>query len=436
MELAYVAFGSNVGDRQAHIQGALDSLAATPGIKVLRISEILETEFEGEGPEQGPFLNGVVELSTSLTPMALLCVLQALEQVAGRASPHPVNHPRELDLDIILFGSRTIDCRDLIVPHPRYYERTFVREPLLQLGVDLDPYKPKPSPVVIDSVEMLTQKTSEWLAGDCLVGLVPTMGSLHEGHKSLMLKAREQCDRVVATVFVNPLQFGPNEDFSAYPRDLTADTEVCRSAGVDVLFAPPVGQMFGEEFCSNIAVGPEAVGMEGGVRDGHFEGVATVVARLFAMARPHRAYFGEKDAQQVAVVRRMAKDLGFPVRIEPCAIVREEDGLALSSRNVYLGKEDRAASTVLFRALRSAREQFRRGTRDRDKLLERVRAVLATEARCDVDYVELRREGDLAELPPGDVVGGRLLVAAKFVDGERLVRLLDNLSLTGEDELL
>lgn len=436
MELAYVAFGSNVGDRQAHIQGALEQLAATPGINVQRVSEIVETEFEGVGPEQGPFLNGVVELSTSLAPKALLGVLQALEQAAGRASPHPVNHPRELDLDIILFGSRTVDTRELVVPHPRYHDRSFVREPLQQLGVDLAPWSPKPAPLVLDSVAALTQKTAEWLAGDCLVGLVPTMGSLHAGHQSLMQKARAQCDRVIATVFVNPLQFGPNEDFSAYPRDLTADTEVCGAAGVDVLFAPPVGQMFGEDFCSRVAVGPEAVGMEGGVREGHFEGVATVVARLFALARPHRAYFGEKDAQQVAVVRRMARDLGFPVRIEPCAIVREADGLALSSRNVYLGKEDRVASTVLYRAMCSAREQFRRGSRDRDALLERVRAELATERRCDVDYVELRREGDLAELPPGDVVGGRLLVAAKFVDGERPVRLLDNLSLTAEDELL
>ena len=164
------------------------------------------------------------------------------------------------------------------------------------------------------------------------------------------------------------------------------------------------------------------------------DSVATVVARLFAMTRPHRAYFGEKDAQQVAVIRRMARDLGFPVEIVPCPIVREPDGLALSSRNVYLGAEDRAAATVLVRAMRSARERFRGGLRDRDALLSVVRDALAGEPRCEVDYVELRREGDLQPLPAGDVNGGRLLVAARFVDGARPVRLLDNLSLAGEGE--
>jgi len=418
----------------AHVEAAIARLRTTPGVSVLRVSEAHETEFVGDGPVQGPFLNGVIELQTSLGPAALLRVLQQLEADAGRAFPHQVNHPRELDLDIILYGTRTIDQRDLVVPHPRFRARAFVCDPLRELGVDLEPWPPAARPLLVDSIDVLTAKTAEWLAGDCVVGLVPTMGSLHEGHVSLIRAARAQCDRVVATVFVNPLQFGPSEDFAAYPRNLEADTEICREAGVDVLFAPPTSQMFDADFCSHVQVGQEAEGMEGAVRADHFQGVATVVARLFAMIRPHRAYFGEKDAQQVAVIRRMNKDLGFPVQVEPCPIVREPDGLALSSRNVYLGEQDRAASTVLYRALKSAREQFRRGVRDRDALLERVRAVLATEPRCHVDYVELRREGDLAEMPPGEVVAGRVLVAAKFVDGERPVRLLDNLSLAAEGD--
>jgi pantoate--beta-alanine ligase len=433
LELVYVAFGSNVGDRAAHIDAALDRLRLTPGIEVLRQSDRLETDFVGVGPDQGRFINGVVELSTSLTPVALLCVLQALEVAAGRALPRLVNHPRELDLDIILFGSRTIDTRELQVPHPHFYERDFVREPLLQLGIDVDKHVSVRTPLVVDSIAALTAKTAEWADGDCLVGLVPTMGSLHRGHQSLMRVAREQCDRVIATVFVNPLQFGLGEDFAAYPRDLDGDLAVCREAGVDVLFAPSAGQMFDDGFCSNVQVGAEAEGMEGAVREGHFQGVATVVARLFAMSKPHRAYFGEKDAQQVAVVRRMACDLGFPVQVVPCAIVRESDGLAMSSRNVYLTEADRRASTVLYRALCSAREQFRRGTHDRDQLLQCVAQALATESRCAVDYIELRREGDLLALPPGDVNGGRLLVAGMFVDGVTPVRLLDNLSLNSED---
>lgn len=266
------------------------------------------------------------------------------------------------------------------------------------------------------------------------VGLVPTMGYLHAGHESLMVRASAECDDVVATIFVNPLQFGPGEDFAAYPRDLTGDVEVCRQAGVDVVFAPSVAQMYDPGFCSHVDVGAASLGMEGALRPGHFRGVATVVARLFAMSRAHRAYFGEKDAQQLAVVRRMTKDLGFPLLIVACPIVRESDGLAMSSRNVYLGAADRAASTVLVRALRSACHAFRRGERDRDRLLERARTVLASEPRAQVDYVELRSENDLAELPPGPVAGGRLLLAAKFVDGPRPVRLLDNMSLAGDGE--
>ena len=175
--------------------------------------------------------------------------------------------------------------------------------------------------------------------------------------------------------------------------------------------------------------------MEGATRAGHFSGVATVVARLFAMARPHRAYFGEKDAQQLAVVRRMSADLGFPVEVVACPIIREEDGLAMSSRNVYLSKEDRRAAGALYRALQTAQQLFCSGDRDRDRLVAAARAVLDDQPRCKVDYVELRREGGLGEMPPGDVDGGRMLVAARFDGGDRPVRLLDNLGLSGGGDL-
>ena len=434
MELVYVALGSNVGDREAHLAAALDGLRATPGVEVLRVSTWMETDFVGEGPPQGRFLNGVAELRTSLPPRALLSVLRSLEQAAGRAFPHPLNHPRELDLDLIFYGDRRVDTADLVVPHPRWREREFVTAPLRELGVDLAAVSESPRPRLLEEAGALAGQVAEWLEGGCVIGLVPTMGSLHQGHQSLMERARRECDRVLATVFVNPLQFGEGEDFDAYPRDLDRDLEVCRQASVDAVFAPAVAEMYPDGFCSEVAVGVEAEGMEGGQRAGHFGGVATVVARLFAMARPHRAYFGEKDAQQVAVIRRMARDLGFPVQVVPCPIVREPDGLALSSRNVYLGDEDRAAATVLVRAMRSARERFRSGLRDRDALLSVVHEALAGEPRCEVDYVELRREGDLQPWPAGDVDGGRLLVAGRFVDGARPVRLLDNLSLVDEDE--
>jgi len=434
VELAYVALGSNVGDRNAHLEAALAGLRAAPGVEVRRVSSWIETDLVGDGPAQGRFLNGVVELATSLTPTALHGVLQALELASGRPAVRRRNHPRELDLDLIFFGDRRIDTRDLVVPHPRWRERAFVTAPLEELGVDLASRPPARQVELLEAAHQLSDRVSEWSQGGCVVGLVPTMGSLHAGHASLVEHARRECDRVIVTVFVNPLQFGEGEDLAAYPRDLDGDLRICGCAGADAVFAPTAASMYGEGFCSDVGVGSEAVGMEGEQREGHFAGVATVVARLFAMARPQRAYFGEKDAQQIAVVRRMTRDLGFPVAVVACPIVREPDGLAMSSRNVYLGPEDRRAATVLVRALRSAREQFRRGLRDRDGLLARARAVLASEPRCHVDYVELRREGDLSPTAPGEVDGGRLLVAGRFFDGAVPVRLLDNLSLTSEDE--
>ena len=425
----HLGLGSNLGDRRAHLEAALAALGAVPGIAVVAVSSFRETDPQGSGPAQGRFLNGAAELRTTLPAHALLAVCKALESKAGRVLPAPRGAARPLDLDIVFFGDEVIDSKDLVVPHPRWHEREFVREPLRELGVDLEAAPRRSGPQVCAGTAEFAALCSRWQGGGCLTGLVPTMGALHAGHKSLMEIARAECDRVAVTIFVNPLQFGPHEDFAAYPRDLAADVKLCAEAGVDAVFAPDVGQMYDPGFCSHVAVGAAAQTMEGAIRPDHFRGVATVVARLFAISRPHRAYFGEKDAQQLAVIRRMTKDLGFPIRVVGCPIVREADGLALSSRNVYLGAEDRAASTVLHRALLSARLQFQRGETDRDALVARARAVLASEPRAAVEYVELRREGDLAVLGPGPVPGGRLLVAAKFVDGVRPVRLLDNLSL-------
>jgi pantoate--beta-alanine ligase len=433
-QLVHVALGSNEGDRDAHLQRAVDRLAQTPGIAVRRVSSALETAFVGDGPAQGPYRNAVVEIECALPPHALFALCKQLEAEAGRKLPAPRNQPRPLDLDIVFYGDEVVDTRDLVVPHPRWHERAFVLEPLAELGVDVRGKRRWEGPEVIEAPAAMSARSAAWRAGGCVIGIVPTMGSLHAGHRRLMEIARAECDRVIATIFVNPLQFGPQEDFAAYPRDLAGDLAVCRQAGVDAVFAPTVAQMYDPAFCSHVAVGAAAEGMEGAVRPGHFSGVATVVARLFAIAQPMRAYFGEKDAQQLAVIRRMTRDLGFPIRVVPCPIVRESDGLAMSSRNVYLGAADRVASTTLVRALRSARDAFRRGERDRDRLLQRARTVIASEPRASLDYLELRSEEDLAPLPPGPLAGGRMLVAARFVDGPRPVRLLDNLSLDGADE--
>ncbi|MBL9079019.1 MAG: pantoate--beta-alanine ligase [Planctomycetes bacterium] len=433
--IAYLGLGSNEGDRAAHLGRAVERLGAVPGIGAVRASSWHENAYVGDGPPLAPFLNGAVELRTVLSPAALLGVAKALEAEAGRRLPAPHHRPRPLDIDLLLHGDTIVDTRDLVVPHPRWHEREFVRRPLRELGLDLDALPRWQRPAVLHTPAEFAARCSTWLGGGCTVGLVPTMGALHDGHASLMRRARAECDRTAVTIFVNPLQFGPGEDFAAYPRTFDADLRLCAAQQVDVVFAPEPAAMYDPDFCSHVAVGAAATTMEGALRPGHFGGVATVVARLLALARPTHAYFGEKDAQQLAVVRRMVQDLGFPTAIVPCPIVREPDGLARSSRNVYLGAEDRRACTILYRALASARHAFARGERDRDALLARARAVLATEPRAALDYLELRRDGDLAALPPGPVDGGRLLVAARFAGGVRPVRLLDNLSLDAPPDL-
>jgi pantoate--beta-alanine ligase len=221
------------------------------------------------------------------------------------------------------------------------------------------------------------------------VGLVPTMGALHAGHLSLVERGRSENDHVAASVFVNPTQFAPHEDLSRYPRDLDRDRALLADAGVDLLFAPPPDEMYPAGFSTAVEIAGPALGLEGERRPGHFRGVATVVLKLLNGIGPDRAYFGQKDAQQLAVVRRMARDLDLPVAIVGCATVREPDGLALSSRNVYLGPEDRKAAPVLYRALTRVTSLWAAGERDAATLRRAMEEVLALEPRARVDYAAL-----------------------------------------------
>lgn len=426
----YLGLGGNLGDARAAIATALERLDRVPGVRVVRTSRLRETEPVG-GPPQPRYWNGVAELDVALPPHALLAILQQLEREAGRDPAAPRNHPRPLDLDLLLWGEQRIDTRELQVPHPRMHARSFVLEPLAELGVQLPPdaARAPAHPELLHAPPEFAARCSAWLEGGCRIGLVPTMGALHAGHATLLRRARALCDRVAMSVFVNPLQFGPSEDFARYPRTLEQDTALAAQEGVDVVFAPDVSGMYGDGFCSRVAVGPLAGELEGRARPDHFGGVATVVAKLFTLARPHLAFFGQKDAQQVAILRRLVHDLGFPLALVECPTVREPDGLAMSSRNRFLTVEDRAAAPVLFAALQRIRRAFLQGERDPRQLLAQGEAVLAAEPRARVDYLELRREGDLAMLPAGPVDAGRALVAAWFGPPERTVRLIDNLSL-------
>ncbi|MDB5461621.1 MAG: pantoate--beta-alanine ligase [Phenylobacterium sp.] len=262
-------------------------------------------------------------------------------------------------------------------------------------------------------------------AGD--LGLVPTMGYLHAGHLSLVERAKAECGAVAVSIFVNPTQFGPGEDLSRYPRDLPRDLGMLEAAGVDLVFAPEPSEIYPPGFATEIRVGGVTDVLEGAVRPGHFAGVATVVAKLFNIVQPTRAYFGQKDAQQSVVIRKLVADLDLPVEIVVAPTVREADGLALSSRNSYLTPEQRAAAPAIFRALTAARVLFEGGERDAEAVRQAMRATIAAEPDMRIDYVSVADPETLRELSTVD----RAALASMAV---RLgaTRLIDNLLLGGE----
>ncbi|MEW6183177.1 MAG: pantoate--beta-alanine ligase [Bacillota bacterium] len=254
------------------------------------------------------------------------------------------------------------------------------------------------------------------------VGFVPTMGFLHVGHAALMSTAREDTDRVVVSIFVNPLQFGPREDFREYPRDLERDRRICRDAGVHALFLPEAGEMYPDGFATTVDVSGITDVLCGRSRPGHFRGVATVVTKLLNIVQPDRAYFGIKDAQQVAVIRRMVEDLNIPTSVMVHPTVREADGLAVSSRNVYLGSEERQASPVIYRSLKLAEEAVRKGERNPARLQRLLEANISAEPLARLDYAEVLNWPELK--PVEEIQPGRLLMAVAAFFGR--ARLIDN----------
>jgi len=254
------------------------------------------------------------------------------------------------------------------------------------------------------------------------IGLVPTMGALHEGHRSLIRAARAACDVVVVSIFVNPTQFGPNEDYAAYPRPLEDDLAACRAEGVDAAFCPPVEEMYSPQAATTVSVARLTEGLCGAHRPDHFTGVTTVVTKLFNIVQPNVAYFGQKDAQQAVVIRKMVHDLMFPIEIVTCPIVREADGLALSSRNVYLSPAERRQALSLSQALNWAREQVAAGERNVATLTEGMRQRITAAGPCVIDYVSIV---DADELTPKQRVEGNCLIALAVRIGR--TRLIDNI---------
>ena len=260
------------------------------------------------------------------------------------------------------------------------------------------------------------------------LGLVPTMGYLHAGHLSLVRAARRECASVVVSIFVNPTQFGPQEDLDRYPRDLPRDLSLLAAEGVDLVWVPTPQIMYPPGYQTWVTVEQIAAPLEGAMRPGHFRGVATVVAKLFNAVQPQRAYFGQKDAQQALVIRRLVADLNFPIQVVVCPTVREADGLAMSSRNVYLNPEERKAATVLYRALTAAQAAYQAGQRNADHLRQVMEAILKAEPLARPQYVSCARLDDLQEWQ-GEVSGAALLSLAVFIGQTRLI---DNLVVGGE----
>lgn len=262
-------------------------------------------------------------------------------------------------------------------------------------------------------------------AAGCRVGFVPTMGALHAGHASLIRRAAEECDRAVVSVFVNPTQFGPGEDFERYPRDLPRDTVTASEAGADMIFAPSPAEMYPSGFCSRVEVDRLTEGLCGACRPGHFAGVTTVVMKLFHIIPADVSYFGQKDFQQAMVIRRMVRDLDVDMEIRVCPTVRESDGLAMSSRNAYLSPDERRRALALSRALKAARQLFAEGERDRMVLLKAMRAVVnETAPGAPIDYIEVVSP---EELTPADPVTPESVALLAVRIGS--TRLIDNMPL-------
>jgi pantoate--beta-alanine ligase len=277
---------------------------------------------------------------------------------------------------------------------------------------------------IITTIKEMQQKVSHLKREGKSIGFVPTMGFLHEGHLTLVSKARFKSDVVIMSIFVNPLQFGPNEDFDRYPRDIDRDEKLASGAGVDILFYPAIEEMYKKEMTFLISVQDKVDILCGSKRPGHFDGVATVLVKLFNIVSPSYAFFGMKDAQQVAVVTSLVEQYNFPIEIIPVETVREEDGLAKSSRNVYLSVEERNQATAIFRSLQLAREMIQKGEQNPTVIKSKMSDLILSEAKAEIDYIEIY---SFPDLKPLSSLSGLVLiaVAVRFTK----VRLIDNMTI-------
>lgn len=274
---------------------------------------------------------------------------------------------------------------------------------------------------VVSAVKDVRAVVNEWKSQGLSVGLVPTMGYLHEGHQSLIKRAVAENDRVVVSVFVNPIQFAPNEDLATYPRDLEADKKLCDATGANLIFHPEPAEMYPDGFSTHINMDGLTKELCGKTRPTHFGGVCTVVGKLFNIVKPDKAYFGQKDAQQLAIIKRMVQDLNFDIEIVGCPIIREADGLAKSSRNTYLNTEERKAALILSKAVKLGEDMVKNGETDSKAVIKAMSDLICSEPLAKIDYVDVV---NALTIEPVDVISGEILVAIAVYIGK--TRLIDN----------
>jgi pantoate--beta-alanine ligase len=278
--------------------------------------------------------------------------------------------------------------------------------------------------IIVTTKKELKKKINEYKEIKQTIGFVPTMGFLHDGHVKLLEEARKSNDVVVLSVFVNPLQFGPNEDFDSYPRNAQRDEEIAKLAGVDILFTPDVKEMYPKKPSYTVSVKSRVNVLCGRSREGHFDGVATILSKLFNLIAPDRAYFGMKDAQQVAVIEGLVNEFHFPIELVSVATIREEDGLAKSSRNVKLNDKERSQAPAIYKSLLKAKDEISQGERNKEKIIHLISSIISSETDGKVDYVELLSYPELEEI---EVINGNIIiaVAVKFTNA----RLIDNITI-------
>ncbi|MEX6585431.1 pantoate--beta-alanine ligase [Paraclostridium bifermentans] len=272
---------------------------------------------------------------------------------------------------------------------------------------------------IINNIKEIRKQVKDWKNDGLSIALVPTMGYLHEGHESLIKKASEDNDKVIVSIFVNPMQFGINEDLSTYPRNIDRDSDICEKNGASLIFNPSVEEMYTDGFSTFVDLNNLTSGLCGKSRPTHFRGVCTVVSKLFNIVNPDKAYFGQKDAQQLSIIKQMVTDLNFDIEIVSCPIVREADGLAKSSRNTYLNKEERQASTIINKSLKKAKTLIKSGERDSKNVIDFIKNEINKEPLAKIDYVSIVDNNTIKNIKT--IEDGSLIAVAVFIGNTRLI---------------